>query len=191
MDRYDFIRFGEQVGWYNESEDLMETMQVCCPVYPPVQGDTRVQLVSAGIEALQSGYGSEKTVRASQLVPFISHFGSLGLGEQICLLCGKASASVHAAFCRVYPEEGSLLDVIEWQGKEYPIRKLTLFRGTEQEMETTVSVTALQKKLIGRRSGAPVSKAAERIDEGIYYYCEQEKEFLLPQEGLTAFVERG
>jgi len=117
--------------------------------------------------------------------------GSLGLGEQICLLCGKASASVHAAFCRVYPEEGSLLDVIEWQGKEYPIRKLTLFRGTEQEMETTVSVTALQKKLIGRRSGAPVSKAAERIDEGIYYYCEQEKEFLLPQEGLTAFVERG
>ena len=75
MDRYDFIRFGEQVGWYNESEDLMETMQVCCPVYPPVQGDTRVQLVSAGIEALQSGYGSEKTVRASQLVPFISHFG--------------------------------------------------------------------------------------------------------------------
>ena len=201
MDRYDFIRFGEQVGWYNESEDLMETMQVCCPVYPPVQGDTRVQLVSAGIEALQSGYGSEKTVRASQLVPFISHFGrgywealtqaadngagtdlleamirngSLGLGEQICLLCGKASASVHAAFCRVYPEEGSLLDVIEWQG-----------------METTVSVTALQKKLIGRRSGAPVSKAAERIDEGIYYYCEQEKEFLLPQEGLTAFVERG
>ena len=201
MDRYDFIRFGEQVGWYNESEDLMETMQVCCPVYPPVQGDTRVQLVSAGIEALQSGYGSEKTVRASQLVPFISHFGrgywealtqaadngagtdlleamirngSLGLGEQICLLCGKASASVHAAFCRVYPEEGSLLDVIEWQGKE-----------------TTVSVTALQKKLIGRRSGAPVSKAAERIDEGIYYYCEQEKEFLLPQEGLTAFVERG
>ena len=218
MDRYDFIRFGEQVRWYNESEDLMETMQVCCPVYPPVQGDTRVQLVSAGIEALQSGYGSEKTVRASQLVPFISHFGrgywealtqaadngagtdlleamirngSLGLGEQICLLSGKASASVHAAFCRVYPEEGSLLDVIEWQGKEYPIRKLTLFRGTEQEMETTVSVTALQKKLIGRRSGAPVSKAAERIDEGIYYYCEQEKEFLLPQEGLTAFVERG
>lgn len=218
MDRYDFIRFGEQVRWYNESEDLMETMQVCCPVYPPVQGDTRVQLVSAGIEALQSGYGSEKTVRASQLVPFVSHFGrgywealtqaadngagtylleamirngSLGLGEQICLLCGKASASVHAAFCRVYPEEGSLLDVIEWQGKEYPIRKLTLFRGTEQEMETTVSVTALQKKLIGRRSGAPVSKAAERIDEGIYYYCEQEKEFLLPQEGLTAFVERG
>lgn len=52
MDRYDFIRFGEQVRWYNESEDLMETMQVCCPVYPPVQGDTRVQLVSAGIEAL-------------------------------------------------------------------------------------------------------------------------------------------
>ena len=72
MDRYDFIRFGEQVRWYNESEDLMETMQVCCPVYPPVQGDTRVQLVSAGIEALQSGCGSEKTVRASQLVPFIS-----------------------------------------------------------------------------------------------------------------------
>lgn len=156
MDRYDFIRFGEQVRWYNESEDLMETMQVCCPVYPPVQGDTRVQLVSAGIEALQSGCGSEKTVRVSQLVPFISHFGRgywealtqaadngagtdlleavirnscLGLGEQICLLCGKASASVHAAFCRVYPEEGSLLDVIEWQGKEYPIRKLTLFRG--------------------------------------------------------------
>ena len=27
--------------------------------------------------------------------------------------------------------------------------------------------------------------------EGIYYYCEQEKEFLLPQEGLTEFVERG
>lgn len=46
-------------------------------------------------------------------------------------------------------------------------------------METAVSVTALQRKLIGRRSGAPVSKAAERIDEGIYYYCEQEKEFLL------------
>lgn len=147
MDRYDFIRFGEQVRWYNESEDLMETMQVCCPVYPPVQGDTRVQLVSAGIEALQSGCGSEKTVRASQLVPFISHFGRgywealiqaadngagtdlleamirnscLGLGEQICLLCGKVSASVHAAFCRVYPEEGSLLDVIEWQGRSTP-----------------------------------------------------------------------
>ncbi|MCO7112318.1 hypothetical protein NIB75_06450 [Bacteroides uniformis] len=128
----------------------METMQVCCPVYPPVQGDTRVQLVSAGIEALQSGGGSEKDGRASQLVPFISHFGRgywealtqaadngagtdlleamirnscLGLGEQICLLCGKVSASVHAAFCRVYPEEGSLLDVIEWQGKEYPIRE--------------------------------------------------------------------
>ena len=75
MDRYDFIRFGEQVRWYNESEDLMETMQVCCPVYPPVQGDKRVQLVSAGIEALQSGNGSEKTVRASQLVPFINNFG--------------------------------------------------------------------------------------------------------------------
>ena len=64
MDRYDFIRFGEQVRWYNESEDLMETMQVCCPVYPPVQGDTRVQLVSAGIEALQSGYGSGLAARA-------------------------------------------------------------------------------------------------------------------------------
>lgn len=218
MDRYDFIRFGEQLRWYNESEDLMETMQVCCPVYPPVQGDTRVQLVSAGMEALQPGYGSEKAVRASQLVPFVSYFSRgywealtqaadngagtdlletmirnscLGMGEQVCLLCGRASASVHAAFCRVYPEEGSLLDVIEWQGKEYPVRKLTLFRGTRQEMEVAVSVTSLQRKLIGRKSGAPVSKAAQRVDEGIYYYCEQEKEFLLPQEGLTAFVERG
>lgn len=35
MDRYDFIRFGEQVRWYNESEDLMETMQVCCPYILP------------------------------------------------------------------------------------------------------------------------------------------------------------
>lgn len=218
MDRYDFIRFGEQVRWYNESEDLMETMQVCCPVYPPVQGDTRVQLVSAGIEALQSGYGSGKTVRASQLVPFISHFGrgywealtqaadngagtdlletilrnsDLGLGEQICLLCGRASSSLHAAFCRVHPEEGSRLDVIEWKGREYPVRRLTLFRGTDQEQEVAVSVTPLDEKLIGRKTGAPVSKAAQRVDEGIYYYCDPGKEFLLPQEGLTAFIERG
>ena len=145
---------------------------------------------------LRQGYWEALTQAAdngagTDLLEAMIRNSCLGLGEQICLLCGKVSASVHAAFCRVYPEEGSLLDVIEWQGKEYPIRKLTLFRGTEQEMETTVSVTALQRKLIGRRSGAPVSKAAERIDEGIYYYCEQEKEFLLPQEGLTAFVEKG
>lgn len=217
MDRYDFIKFGDLVRWYDESEDLMQTMQVCCPISAPVQGDTKIQLVSVDVEELQTKYQSAKLVRASQLVPFISPFSrgyweaimraadngacielletmirqwSPSLGEQICLLCGRASARIHAAFCRVHPEVGSKLDIMEWKGCEYPMRRLTLFRGTEQELEVVVSVTPLQEKLIGRRTGAPVSRAAQKIDEGIYYYCDPDKEFLLPQEGLAAFLER-
>ena len=68
-------------------------------------------------------------------------------------------------------------------------KTLTIFKGTKDEQEATISVTKLSHELIDDKTDIPVSDEAESLDEDIYFYLE-EKEINLPDDDIIAIVEQ-
>lgn len=69
--------------------------------------------------------------------------------------------------------------MVNFQGKEYPIKEITLEDGSV----TLVSTEALDVALICDEDGMPISKEAEYIDNKIaYYFPEDELETLTNEE---------
>lgn len=78
----------------------------------------------------------------------------------------------------LFPEESeatSPIFQITWNGKEYPAKSLTIFKGTEKEEAVTVSVLNLQSELINEKTGANISVDAEKLDGEIYFYLSNEE----------------
>lgn len=88
----------------------------------------------------------------------------------------------------LFPEESkttSPIFQITWNGKEYPAKSLTIFKGTEKEEAVTVSVLNLQRELINEKTGANISVDAEELDGEIYFYLSNEEMNLSDIEIIT------
>ncbi len=89
----------------------------------------------------------------------------------------------------LFPEESkhySHIQTITWNEREYPTKKLTIFKNTKEEQEVTVSVTKLGHLLIDNE--APISDEAEELDSCIFFYL-LDQEINLPDEDIIEILE--
>lgn len=77
---------------------------------------------------------------------------------------------------------------INWLDKEYPAIDITIFAGTPDELQVTVSSTELDTVLLQDMDGSIATDDAIRLDEKIAYYIEPD-EFNLPEEEIVKIVE--
>lgn len=77
---------------------------------------------------------------------------------------------------------------INWLGKEYPAIDITIFAGTSEEQQVTVSSTELDAVLLQDMEGSVASHDAVKLDETIAYYIEPD-EFNLSAEEIVKIVE--
>lgn len=216
MNKYDFIRFGDPVQWFDGSTDTLREMLVCCPVDIPVKADTRIDLIPMkNDDDDPEGENPSYSARADELVPWLSPFQEgyweavldaeksgadrnvllamlktlkLSLMECVYLMLQSNACKLLSVLCQLFPEVEDMFTVITWEYDEYFARKLTIFRGTDEEMEILVSVTSLENRLIDNETGEPVSDEAEAVDNEIYYYLTDE-EMRLSEERLVSIVE--
>ena len=213
MNRYDFIKFGGYVRWADDSTDTLRKMKVCLPVKEPVEDDTRIELTPTD-EDNPEEIAVSYSVRAAELVPCVNPYqegywkammtaeesgacedillamlkeSSLCLMESVILMLQSNACKLLPILCRLFPEVEDTFLTITWKDKEYMARRLTIFRGTNDEENILVSLTSLEHKLIDD-VGAPFSDEAEAVDGEIYYYLTDE-EMLLPEERLVAIAE--
>ena len=77
---------------------------------------------------------------------------------------------------------------INWLGREYPAIDITIFAGTPEEQQVTVSSTELDAVLLQDMEGSVASDDAVKLDETIAYYIEPD-EFNLSEEEIVKIVE--
>lgn len=77
---------------------------------------------------------------------------------------------------------------INWLGREYPAIDITIFAGTPEEQQVTVSSTELDAVLLQDMEGSFASNDAVKLDETIAYYIEPD-EFNLSEEEIVKIVE--
>ena len=77
---------------------------------------------------------------------------------------------------------------INWLGREYPAIDITIFAGTPEEQQVTVSSTELDAVLLQDMEGSVASNDAVKLDETIAYYIEP-GEFNLSEEEIVKIVE--
>lgn len=77
---------------------------------------------------------------------------------------------------------------INWLGREYPAIDITIFAGTPEEQQVTVSSTELDAVLLQDMEGSVASNDAIKLDETIAYYIEPD-EFNLSEEEIVKIVE--
>lgn len=77
---------------------------------------------------------------------------------------------------------------INWLGREYPAIDITIFAGTPEEQQVTVSSTELDAVLLQDMEGSVESNDAVKLDETIAYYIEPD-EFNLSEEEIVKIVE--
>lgn len=80
-----------------------------------------------------------------------------------------------------------LIDTVTWNGEQYPVRELTIFRGTPDELNILVSVLRLEDKLIDKDTGTPFSHESYEFDSNFYFYLDDE-EILLPDEEIISIM---
>ncbi len=214
MNKYDFIRFGESVQWFDDSADRFRIMQVCRPFNSPANDNTEISLIPSDEDECEEVCISY-TVKASELLPYITPFHtgfwqalseaqkngaseatllavlrSLNIDMATCILLMYRNDcySLYPVICQLFPGTEDIFQVITWEGKDYPARKLTIFRGMPEEQEVLVSVTELSSKLIDSETDCPVSEEAEELDSTIYYYL-TEDEIRLPDQNIIVLVE--
>lgn len=213
MNKYDFIRLGDPVRWYDGSTNTFREMVVRCPVRMPVMAGTGIDLIPMKNDEDDSE--EECSVRADELVPWLSPFkegyweamleaeksgadmnvllamlasSKLCLMECVYLMLQSNACKLLPVLYRLFPETEDMLQTITWKEQEYFVRKLTIFRGTNEKQEILVSMTSLQDRLIDSDTDAPVSDEAEEIDGEIYYYLD-DNEMILPDKTIIAMIE--
>ncbi len=77
---------------------------------------------------------------------------------------------------------------INWLGREYPAIDITIFAGTPEEQQVTVSSTELDAVLLQDMEGSVASNDAVKLDETIAY-CIEPDEFNLSEEEIVKIVE--
>lgn len=89
------------------------------------------------------------------------------------------------------PKHYSETAMIAWDGKQYPSKTLTIFRGEPNEVEVTVSVIQLENELLNdeKEEYRKNPDEAEHLDNQIYYYLEPE-EIELSDEEIIALLEK-
>lgn len=213
MNKYDFIKFGDPVQWFDVSTDTFREMVVCCPVHLPVKADTRIELIpmkndnddpdeectsySAWADELvpwlspfQEGYweavlDAEKSGADRNVLLAMLKILKLSLMECVYLMLQSNACKLFPVLCQLFPEAEDMLTVIKWEYDEYFARKLTIFRGTDEEEEILVSVTSLENRLIDSETGTPVSDEAEAVDAEIYCYLTDEEMLLSDERSIT------
>lgn len=98
MRKFQFIRFGRQVQWTNDSTGTCRTMQVCTPTPEVISEDTIISLISVD----KDEYAEEEqpvsyAVRADELIPLMTSYHD-GFWRVILavLESGVNAAVVHA-----------------------------------------------------------------------------------------------
>lgn len=77
--------------------------------------------------------------------------------------------------------------IVVYKGKEYPVKEIVLFAGTEDAMRTNVSTEELSNALYDPESGYR-DEEARRIDESIYFFLNDET-FNKSKEEIVEYLE--
>lgn len=77
---------------------------------------------------------------------------------------------------------------INWLGVKYPAIDIVIFAGTKEELQVTVSTTALSDVLMQNIDSGIGADEATRLDETIAYYLEPD-EFDLSETEIVEIVE--
>lgn len=78
--------------------------------------------------------------------------------------------------------------IVVYKGKEYPVKEIVLFAGTEDAMRTNVSTEELSQALYDSESGYR-DEEARHIDESIYFFLDAEM-FNKSKEEIVEYLEK-
>ena len=78
----------------------------------------------------------------------------------------------------------SEFEYIEYNGTKYPIRYVYFW-----DMNVRIATISFEKELIDEKTGLPISRKAEAIDDIIFYFV-QDNEIFLPQHNLLRLIEK-
>lgn len=78
-----------------------------------------------------------------------------------------------------------MMDYVNFRDRVYPIREVTVFQDTPDEMEVLIGTTDLEAQLVAELLS---SDEAYRLDESIFYYVRPE-EIDLPDDEIVRIAE--
>lgn len=77
---------------------------------------------------------------------------------------------------------------VTYKSKEYPVKEIVLFAGTNDAMRVNVSTEELQNAIYDSDSGYSDSEA-EKIDNSIYFFLDNEH-FNMGKDDIVEYLER-
>lgn len=77
---------------------------------------------------------------------------------------------------------------VTYKGKEYPVKEIVLFAGTNDAMRVNVSTEELQNAIYDSDSGYSDSEA-EKINNSIYFFLDNEH-FNMGKDDIVEYLER-
>ena len=211
MRKYDFIYMGAQVEWDMFNDGNYKLMQVCFSPKQPITDDTEVSLITVEEDEEDSDVCSSESALASELRPHLNNFNKgywcaiqdavshnapselitnmitcVGFSFWDCkylmdnsdFQAEKLSDIVQQVFCQIP-------DYIDYNGEQYPTKKVTIFSSTPDKKEVVVSTERLFDQLSQNDGDCDET---ERIDEMIYCYLEEEL-FNNPDEDIVEYLE--
>lgn len=202
---------GAQVEWDMFNDGNYKLMQVCFSPKQPITDDTKVSLITVEEDKEDSDVCSSESALASELRPHLKEFDkgywcaiqnvvSNNTSSELtaCMIkCAgfsfwdckylmnnsdfqveRLSNIVQQMFCQTP-------DYIDYNGKQYPTKKVTIFPGTPDKKEMVVSTERLFDRLSQNDGDCDET---ERVDETIYCYLEEEL-FNSPDEDIVEYLE--
>lgn len=210
MNKYYFIQFGGQV-LYSDGIDDNRLMQVCYPIKgTSIKDDTQIHLIPVNSdEDVDESY----VARADELVPVLTEFNKgYWCALQDAVANNVSETVIHtmlqgAGFsfweCQNHMKDSDFMserlndiirnmfcqcpNMIDWNGVDYPTKKIVLYKGTEEEEEVTVSVKRLENQLLDDMCNW-TTREAETVDEQIFFYLDDET-FNWPDNDIAEFIE--
>lgn len=215
MDKYGYLTIGSQIlaDYLNDGHKYLA--QVCTPTPDVIKDDSCIEVITVPTdyddepEENMKGY----SVRADQTAPVLKEFDkgywcaiqnaiNNGVGDGIITTMIRCAGF---NFWECYYllkdsnfESARLTDIIRtlfcqvpvlilWNGKGYPTKVFTLFKGTEREEHVEVATVSLEKQLMNK-NGECKNDKAEYIDNQIFYYLDNE-EFHYPDKDIIEILE--
>lgn len=213
MDKYYFIREGQNVKWDLFNDGEFKTVKVCGPVPTIINDDTLISVLSSNQQDSVECDADTDVAYARELSPILTEFNKgYWCALQDAVSNGASSTTIkemvrgagftfwetywHMKESDFYSSEirNVIRDLfctspyfIDWQGVDYPVKDIQMYKDTSDEKVVTVSVERLEGQLMDDM-GNWSTREAQYVDEKIYFYLDEEI-FNYPDKDIAEYLE--
>lgn len=212
--KYSFIKVGEDVKWSDPDGDQSSGIYKVISINnnnKDIEDDTVILINNAESEAeayarelspvlkeFNKGYWcalQDAISNGANTAVINSMFKCAGFTYDECMRHIEASDfhkdKLLPVIKSMFPEESkhfAEIEMITWNGRQYPSKSFTIFEGASDELEVIASIEELVNVLLDQTTCLPVSDEAEELDNKIYYYLSKE-DFELSDDEIIEILE--